>query len=279
MIHQICKDIIKQLNINKFIETGTHLGGTVAEVSSWFQNLDPDFGTIKTSIAGPQLNKFVSPEQNICRYPVFENSSDKAKTKLYSIDIDKQRQNILQTLFQSNPNIKLISDYSDKFIKKMIDTNLISDEDNCFFYLDAHGGESWPLRDEISEILKLKRSIISIDDFVVPFQPNAGFDVYGNKICDWYYIKDLFENHKTYLYYPNKPDTDNRGKVFIFVGYNKNELKFMEKLPCFKPLFKGDLYITTLKVRLIHTKLYSSIEKTKLYSLIRKNIFKKIGIS
>ncbi|MFA5859198.1 MAG: hypothetical protein WC955_09040 [Elusimicrobiota bacterium] len=250
MIHEVCKDIVVKARINRFIETGTYLGSTVIEVSTWLQKLDPEFGTIKSY---QQVNQI--------GYPVFENVSENSKTKLYSIDIDEQRQTGLQKLFVSNSNIKLINASSAKYIEEMISTGLITDNDNCFFFLDAHWGEYWPLRDEIRVILQLKRSIIVIDDFVVPFHPEAGFDIYGNNVCNWYYIKNLFNKTRINLYYPRKLSKGNRGAGIVFVGYQKKELEFMKGLPCYEPFFKGDLYFTELKVRVIHTKLYSFIKK------------------
>lgn len=260
MIHPVCKDIITHLGINRFVETGTHLGETVAEVSTWFSELYPDFGIIDHKLLRSQLGQPLNDGAGReIYYPVFKNSKQNADTKLYSVDLDEQKQKALQTIFQSNPNIKLICNSSEKFIKKIIDNSLVTNNDRCFFYLDAHWGEYWPLRDEIHEILRLKRSIIVIDDFVVPFHPEAGFDVYGNKVCDWYYIRDLFKNSKPYIFYPKNPNSDKRGSVIIFVGYHKKELKFMSKLPCFNPIFKGDLFLTTTKAKLIHTKLYSFV--------------------
>lgn len=260
MIHQICKDIIINLRINKFIETGTYFGETLAEVSTWFKDLDTDFGTIEHKLTNSQFSQLSNVAVRKIYYPVFKNSKKNANTKLYSVDLDNQKQETLKIVFQSNPNIKIICNSSERFIKEIIDTRIITEKDKCFFYLDAHWNEYWPLCDEIRQILRLKRSIIAIDDFVIPWHPEAGFDVYNNKVCDWYYIKNLFKNRKIYLYYPKKPDIDKRGIGIIFVGYNKTELMFMKKLPCFKPLFKGDLYFTTIKIRLIHTKLYSYLK-------------------
>lgn len=243
MIHNICKDIIFNLNINKFVETGTFIGETLARVSYWFQDLDPHFGNTVDSVPNEYLYSFF-PKRKIC-YPLFKNAKIDARTKVYSIDIDTEKQGILKRLFLSNPNINVICDSSEKFLKKAIDNGLISDMDSCFFFLDAHWDEYWPLRDEIREILRLKRSVIAIDDFVVPFRPLHLFGVYNNKACGWYYIRDLFRGYKTAIYYPKRSNLDYRGIVIIFVGYEEGRLKFMHNLPCFRPIFfKGDPFLT-----------------------------------
>ena len=40
MIDETCKKIIKELDIHLFVETGTNLGETVAEVAGWFSDAD-----------------------------------------------------------------------------------------------------------------------------------------------------------------------------------------------------------------------------------------------
>lgn len=264
MIHKICKDLILNLRINKFIETGTFLGETIVRVSDWLQDLDPDFGIIADRMANEYLNSFF-PERKIY-YPIFKDAKTSARTKVYSVDYDREKQDILKNLFSSNPNINFICSSSPEFIRNAIDNRLITDNDNCFFYLDAHWGEYWPLRDEIKNALKLKRSIIVIDDFVVPFYRSFGFDVYNCDPCGWNYIRDIFNNHKIYVYYPKKTDIDKRGIVIIFVGYKKNELSFMKKLPLFSPIIKADPFVTmwfaTIKIAkltLIRLGMYASV--------------------
>lgn len=50
MIDISCKKVIKHLNINKFIETGTYKGETVAEVCKWFSEFYLEFGKIEKLI-------------------------------------------------------------------------------------------------------------------------------------------------------------------------------------------------------------------------------------
>jgi hypothetical protein len=52
--------------------------------------------------------------------------------------------------------------------------------DRVLFYLDAHGGDDLPLRDEIEIIVAHWRDpLIVIDDFEVPDDPGYGYDSYG----------------------------------------------------------------------------------------------------
>lgn len=254
MIHGVCGEIILNLRVNKFIETGTYLGETIAAVSSWFHELDPDFGKIDYGVINEYLDSF--PKGLFKRkiyYPVFKDSKN-CNIKIWSVDLDFEKQNILSSIFQSNSNINIICKSSEQFIRELIDNGLVTDRDKSFFYLDAHWGEYWPLRDEISQILRLERSVIVIDDFVVPFHPSHGFDTIGGRVCGWYYIRDCFKDisKKIYLFYPKFPNSDNRGTVIIFIGYSSDELKFMRKLPCFSPkLFNGDPYIELFREKVI----------------------------
>jgi hypothetical protein len=247
MIHPLCRDIITNLRINRFVETGTFSGETVSIVSEWLQKFDPDFGTIVGKTHNEYLMQFTN-NGRVPSYPVFNGSKESSKVKLYSVDTDERRQSELALVFNSNLNIKLICATSEKFLKDSIDNGLFTDNQNCFFYLDAHWGAYWPLRDEIREILRLKRSVIVIDDFAVPFRLSAGFDVYKLKACSWFYIRDLFKNQPIHVYYPKKTNIDKRGSIFIFVGYEKKDLNFMKTLPCFEPVIKGEPFVTSFGI-------------------------------
>jgi hypothetical protein len=243
MIHLVCREIILELRINRFVETGTFVGETVSIVSEWFQDLDPAFGKIIRKEPNSLLKAFFSQKE--LSYPLFDGADAASGTKLYSVDVDSEKQGLLRQVFCSNPNIFIVNDSSEKFLNKSIDEGLLSNTDRTLFYLDAHWGEHWPLRDEITQILRLQRSIIVIDDFVVPFHPWHGFDIYRTTICGWYYIGDLFRNYDHQIYYTSKPNSDNRGTVIIFVGYHGEEQVVMNKLPCFKPfMLKGAPFIT-----------------------------------
>ena len=265
MIHEICKDVIQRLRINRFIETGTFVGETIAKVCDWFQEADPSFGTVTQKVENEYLGSLF-PLRKV-KYPVFSNSKNSAQTKIYSVDLDKKRQEILSEQFSSNPCVNFMCGSSEKFIKDAIDSGLIKDDDNNLFFLDAHLGESWPLRAEIQEILRLKRSVIVIDDFLVPYHPLYGFDIYKTQICGWYYIRDLFKGKKNHVYYPKNMSSgldlfnlNNRGTVVIFSGYQKSEIAFMDDLPCFKPLFfKGALLMTPVLKTILLFLTYSGL--------------------
>ena len=59
------------------------------------------------------------------------------------------------------------------------------------FYLDAHWGAYWPLRDELAAIRKTHKNncIIVIDDIQVPNRPDIPYDGYAGKACSYKYVK------------------------------------------------------------------------------------------
>lgn len=86
-----------------------------------------------------------------------------------------------------------------------------------FAFLDAHWQAYWPLRDELAQLLAVKRpKLIMIHDFKVPGR-DFGFDSYPGGACCLDYIGDLLPhdecryafNHRT------SPGSANRGVLFI----------------------------------------------------------------
>jgi hypothetical protein len=231
MIDILCKPVIEQFKIDRFIETGAYQGESLASVSRWFSELHPDFGKIDHLV----LTDAKAPTRwaSLIPYPVFkecENSSH----KIYSVEINPEFHNTVKNLFSSNSNIIFACESSERYLQHLIHSNALNGTHNCFFYLDAHWGEYWPLRDEIKQIVKLPRFVISIDDFKVPGHRNFRYDSYGGKDCRWSYIRDLFRGKKVHTYYPKRSNRDNRGWVLIFHGYSKGELRFLKKLPLFE---------------------------------------------
>jgi|GEM_PF-2549671 len=228
MIDSLCKVILDRLNINKFIETGSFEGETVAEVARWFAELHPEFGKIeKLILTGAQG---LNPWNTRIAYPIFEKAN-RAGYQIFSTEVDRERYERLKPLWATCENIILANKSSEAFLRQMIDEGELSDADRCFFYLDAHWNDYWPLRDEITQIRRLKRFVISIDDFMVPGRPEFGYDSYGSRVCNWGYIADLFAGLEAKAYYPLRSNRDNRGWIVIFGGYRAEELRFMRDLP------------------------------------------------
>jgi hypothetical protein len=183
-----------------------------------------------------------------------------------TVEIDTDRHEALLARFAGAEKLEIACDSSQRFLRRVLDDASASADRRRFFYLDAHWGEYWPLRDELGEILRLRRAVIVIDDFVVPTRPMHGFDVYKTKICGWYYIRDLFAGVDYRIYYPQRANPDGRGNVIIFVGYAACDLEFMTELACFEPtLFEGapllTFAVTLVMWLLVATGQYERLEK------------------
>jgi len=229
MIDIFCKYVIKVLNINKAIETGTFLGESFAQLAIWFSEMYPgEFGVIDYLIPG-RIGP--NPWNTFIIYPVITNSKPSNK-KIYTVELDQARYEYVKQIFDcsNSPNIINAPGDSVKYLKEMIDKGEVSGADNVFFYLDAHW-QTTPLREEITQILRLNKFVISIDDFFDPKHPEWGYDApSGNMYC-WDWIKDLFAGRKILLCYPVRSNTDNRGWCLIFCGYADPDLQFLKNLP------------------------------------------------
>ena len=237
MIDVLCKSIIKQLSINRIVETGTDKGETIAETSRWFAEFYPEFGQVIREEKSPSRSYSLNSEP--IAYPVFSATSS-SNYQIYSVDIDEHSYQVAQERFKTNNNIHLVCASSELFLKSLLKQEA-QEHHNYLFFLDAHWGKYWPLRDEIKVIRKLEKYVIVIDDFFVPGKSNPafphgafGFDLYQNRILSWGYLCDLFERTQVRVYYPKEPNRDQRGWVVLFHGFGDDELKFMDSLALFE---------------------------------------------
>jgi tetratricopeptide (TPR) repeat protein len=95
---------------------------------------------------------------------------------------------------------------------------------NSMFYLNGTCEEHASLHDEIMELLKLKKSIILIDNFYTPGKPFK-YSAYKGKRLDVNYIRDLIGERAKDIYYAAIANGDNRGMAVLFIGYGEGELQ------------------------------------------------------
>ena len=92
------------------------------------------------------------------------------------------------------------------------------------FYLDAHWSIDLPLASEIEIILKNHpSSIIAIDDFEVPFDPDYGFDDYGPDKRLWLPILGSFRNAVPNFYVPSIGAAEETGAKRGCVWFASND--------------------------------------------------------
>lgn len=239
MIDVSCRKIIERLNINTLVETGTDMGETVAEVSKWFAEISPTFGKVASTFTTGA--KSYNPWNTPIEYPRFVGAQA-SDFKVFSVEFDRDAAMEATRNFASNPNIQIINQSSEKFLNQFVDGVKASNGKIVpLFFLDAHWGKYWPIRDELVAIAKLDRFVIVIDDFFVPGHSNVaksrgdfGFDFYHDRILCWGYIHDCFGSRKTRVFYPRHPNRDKRGWCVITSGYSDLELSFLSEMQLFE---------------------------------------------
>lgn len=81
------------------------------------------------------------------------------------------------------------------------------------FYLDAHGGDDLPLREELETIFRhWENAIVLVDDFQVPDDPGFAYDDYGaGKALDLSYIGSLVQGFDLSVFFPSASSSDETG--------------------------------------------------------------------
>jgi len=234
MIAAQCREIFERLGVEIFFETGTDKAETVAEVARWFAERDAAFGRIVgyQTTGARSYNWWNRPIQ----YPIFEHAAPH-RFQVHSVDVDETSHAEAVRLFSSNCNIRMHFGSSPEVLERFIDGVGSDDGIRYGFYLDAHWGKYWPLRDELRQVTRLSSFAIVIDDFWVPgkSRPSTphgkyGYDVYDGRPLDWSYIHDLFASHVVQVFYPSEPNRDRRGWVLIVAGYRPDQLGFLKLL-------------------------------------------------
>jgi hypothetical protein len=116
--------------------------------------------------------------------------------------------------FKNFKNIKAVNGDSCKFLK-----DLTLDDGPTLYYLDAHWGDSHPLREELAIIRDraIGNEIIVIDDFQVPNRP-FGYDwTPSGQVYNLEWIDGILGDDWVH-FYKDQQDNDERatGQIFIF---------------------------------------------------------------
>lgn len=220
MIDDLCRAIIERADITTFVETGTYQGETVSLVSQWFSELWPEeFGTV-SHLGVVQDEKGPNPWNTRITFPIFARMGTGAR-QIYSIELDNARAERVGARYLGNSCVHIIEGSSETVLRNVVEAE--GDLHRCFFYLDAHWNDYWPLKDELEQIQRLKKFICVIDDFHVPFTLGWGYDVHGGVECGWGLIWPFVDSNNISAYYPLRSNRDNRGWVLLFKGYSKEE--------------------------------------------------------
>lgn len=210
MINYLAKPIIQRFKIEKFVETGVFMGDTMLIVQDWFCDMFGDeFNT------GPW------------------GQGKKGRYRMYEVEWSREYfENFIKPRHQNQINVECINSDSVAWLKSVIDSGELSNQDRCFFYLDAHAHGSpnpEPMRDEIRQVLRLRNQIICIDDWAVP---GKNPDIYNTGM-----IWDLIKDRTDVIYYSDKHNFHGKWSCYIFIDRMSNELdELLQGLPLIKQM-------------------------------------------
>ncbi|MCH9617126.1 MAG: hypothetical protein SP4CHLAM5_04780 [Chlamydiia bacterium] len=132
-----------------------------------------------------------------------------------SFEINEKYIDAAKIRFKDQPNVYIHGEDSGKMLGDLLSKLPV---ERIFFYLDAHWGEYWPLRDEIKQITEHCKDncIVMIDDVRVPGNDKIGYDTYQDRICGYEYVKDVVDELFTsYKVYHLITEREHRGKLLL----------------------------------------------------------------
>jgi predicted O-methyltransferase YrrM len=104
---------------------------------------------------------------------------------------------------RKDTRVTLYNSDSRAFLQQLINGRLLENDD-VFFYLDAHWGEDLPLLEEIEIIFgNLPGAVVMVDDFKVPWDTQYTYDDYGNgKTLDLDYLAPAIDKYGLVAFFP-----------------------------------------------------------------------------
>lgn len=163
---------------------------------------------------------------------IIETGTHEARTSKYlaslgiefhTIEINKEYYEDCKQKLQHFDNATVHLGASDEVLNSLLPKLKLNDNEYIFFYLDAHWGANFPLKNELNIIghYCCNKSLICIDDFQVPNR-NFQHDRYDNEILGDNMIKyskrHLNDQNHPYISYYNDASLRNGvtvGKIYI----------------------------------------------------------------
>lgn len=121
----------------------------------------------------------------------------KRAARVYSCELDARLFAIARRTAGRFENVHLHHGSSVLFLRSLLPQLVTATN---FVYLDAHGYDYLPLRDELSILRECRNTVVMIDDFKVPSDERFGWDKYDDEreIC-LRYIQDLVDPNQVYV--------------------------------------------------------------------------------
>ena len=262
MINDYSKNVLDYFNVERFVETGTWMGETLATILDWgyegkidVTEIEREYCQISTTfnllkvLGLSNLRHMYNTEysvEELVRYNAglqWQLHQDQELVNkiinLGHLIIHEQEHwnfyslankvGLDQTGKRGNPLPKL-----DKYNIFKSDTRVFlktytraHDNKNTFFYLDAHWDkDDYPLLGELKILTNISHlnPIIAIDDFKTPGK-DYGFDIYEGKVCSAPFIKDIVKEVTDTIYCCPEANFHNRGQAFVFCNRNKKDMQ------------------------------------------------------
>jgi hypothetical protein len=186
--------IFRNENVERFVETGTNVGSTLAYVARKYKEID-------CFSCEPDIRAFTLAQGHSMALP---------NAKIYNLDS--------LTFLE-----RLKAEVSPPIARNTV-----------FWLDAHGYGFEWPLKEEVQVISSaMERCYMFIDDFKVPGNRSFGYDSYGGQECSFDYIKTNISTQKYRMYYPAYSDRTSRHHplrgwcLFVFGGelFLPDELK------------------------------------------------------
>jgi len=178
------------------------------------------------------------------------------KLAIFTSEVVEKSFNLARAALKKYPNITQDLGSSDEFIARLIAGKRTGDLP--FFFLDAHWHTYWPLRAELKHISEARlRSVMVIDDFEVPGQPQFGYDIDGGGElkeglrCNLDYIRPslgaansyriLFPKYAHADAYPQGSGLELRGHIALFQNLDSEFESFRQR-----PLIQQHYFVAGL---------------------------------
>ena len=136
---------------------------------------------------------------------------------VYSVEVSIRHQTVARVRLWQRSNVTLVIGESREFLRKFGEESRVS---RPFFYLDAHWGESLPLREELEIIWSnFNTALVAIDDFRVPHDPGYAYDAYSSGSIDLEYCSPPPEIAVCFPALPASAETSHRrGTAYMAKG-------------------------------------------------------------
>ncbi len=194
---QQIKKIIDTHGVRNVVETGIFEGKTTNR-----------FRLMGVNVIGVEIN----PEYA-------ENSKTLIEREGGNVEIIKKFWETNEKTLLDSSVVKIILGNSPDVMKTV--APILQKNGLTLYFLDAHWGDYWPIRDEIAVLQNYDNLIIIADDFKVPGK-DWGYVSYKGKDLDWHYIEDVVNGFKKkYRYFYSRELSEKsalHGKIYIFIG-------------------------------------------------------------